>query len=395
MRCCAPWGPGSRGKMDKRKTRIVREKRSQGGHDTAPVSVSRIDLDRIKQRYAGEALPQDDDLLEEYEGQEEYVGGHASRRVADSDRELNIFGEDEENDQRAPREHRGLTLAFLGAMLITALVGLYFLLIVDTIRVGGNNTLEKGEVLTIAGLNPGEHLWFADIGGAKARLLADPMIKDAVISRIYPDTISIVITERRPAAAIVSGCTVSIIEAEGCVIEISARVPEDMVEVYGVSSSGFTAGQDLSEDAHFNAAALLDILTSLSDKDILGIIDYIDMSQPLRIEMTTVYGIHVTVGQAENIAEKLAPLPAVMAKVLEMGYQGGTIDLAVLGDPVYAPPVSEGEPAESPEPADGQDPNQGQAPGLTPAPQTSPAPQTAASPQPAAGGNTGQNGFSG
>ena len=231
--------------MAKRKTRIVRESRNKGGQDTAPVSVSHIDLEQVKARYAGKALPEDDEYFEEYDGENEHAEeGQAHHRVADSDRELNIFGEEEYDEE--PRENRGLTLAFFAALLVTALVGLYFLLIVDTIKVGGNNTLEKGEVLTIAGLNPGEHLWFADIGGARARLLKDPMIKDATVKRIYPDTISIVITERKAAAAIVSGGTVAVIDADGCVMEISAQVPENMVEIYGVSSAGFTAGQDLS-----------------------------------------------------------------------------------------------------------------------------------------------------
>ncbi len=380
--------------MAKRKTRIVRESRNKGGQDTAPVSVSHIDLDRVKARYAGKALPQDDEYFEEYDG-DYNEDGHVSRRVADSDRELNIFGEQDEYDEDMPGERRGLMLAFLGAMLITALVGLYLLLIVDTIKVGGNNTLEKGEVLTIAGLNPGEHLWFADIGGARARLLADPMIKEAAVKRIYPDTISIIITERRPAAAILSGGTVAVIDADGCVIEIASNVPEDMVEVYGVSSSGFTAGQDLSEDSRFNADALLEMLTVLSDQNILGIIDYIDMSQPLRIEMSTVYGIHVNVGQAENIREKLINLPVVISKVMEMGYQGGTIDLAVLGDPVYTPQAAEPEPEETAVPENPEDTGGGQAPENTALPEAAPMPQPAATPQPVAGGNTGQNGFSG
>ncbi len=384
--------------MAKRKTRIVRESRNKGGQDTAPVSVSHIDLDRVKARYAGKAIPEDDEFFEEYDGSAEYTeDGQAHSRVSDSERELNIFGEDE-YDEEPHREHRGLTLAFFGALLITALVGLYFLLIVDTIKVGGNNTLEKGEVLTIAGLNPGEHLWFADIGGAKARLLKDPMIKDATVKRIYPDTISIVITERQAAAAIVSGGTVAVIDAEGCVMEISAQVPQNMVEVYGVSSAGFTAGQDLGKDSLFNAEALLDILTALTNYDILGIIDYIDMSQPLRIEMSTVYGIHVNVGQAENISEKFSNLSAVIAKVLELGYQGGTIDLAVLGDPVYAPPIPEAQPEDTIEPADPEntgDVPQEQLPENTAAPQTSTSSEPTATPQPAAGGNTGQNGFSG
>ncbi len=380
--------------MDRRKTRIVREKRNGGGRDAAPASVSHIDLERIKERYGGRGLTEEE-LPEEYEDEEYPEDGRARSRVADSSRELNIFGEDApELEERAPRGRKWLMLGFLGALLITAIVGLYLLLMVDSIKVSGNETLEKGQVLTIAGLNPGEHLWLADVGGARARLLAHPMIKDAAVKRIYPDTISITITERKAAAAILSGGTAAIIDADGYVMEIASQVPEGMVEVYGVSSSGFTAGQNLAGDTGFTSGALLEILATLSDKGILDIIDYIDMSQPLRIEMNTVYGVHVNLGQADNVGEKLANLPAVLSKVMEMGYEGGTIDLAVLGDPVYAPPAAEAAPEETPQPeADPDTAQPSPEPGASPQPSASPAP--AASPQPAAGGNAGQSGFSG
>lgn len=377
--------------MDKRKTRIVREKQDKGGQRTAPVAVSHIDLERIKARYAGRTVG--DEPFDEYD-EEELTDEQAARRVADSDRELNIFGEDDTNES-APRERRGLVLAFLATLLVTAIAGLYFLLIVDTIRVSGNDTLEKGEVLTIAGLNPGEHLWLADVGGAKARLLANPMIKEAVIKRIYPNTISIEITERRAAAAILSGGTAAIIDADGFVMEIVSQVPEGMLEVYGVSSSGFTAGQDLSQDNGFSSGVLLEILAILSEQGILDIIDYIDMSQPLRIEMNTVYGIHVNVGQTDELREKLSNLPAVLNKVMGMGYEGGAIDLAVLGDPVYAPPSEETEPEETPMPeTEGNDKAQ-VAPDAGTSPQPSAEPTPGATPGSVAGGNTGKDGFSG
>ena len=62
------------------------------------------------------------------------------------------------------------------------------------------------------------------------------------------------------------------------------------------------------------------------------------MSQPLKIGMTTTYGYTVNIGQPENLTGKLENLPPVLSKVLSMGLEGGTIDLGVLGDPVYSPP---------------------------------------------------------
>ena len=56
------------------------------------------------------------------------------------------------------------------------------------------------------------------------------------------------------------------------------------------------------------------------------------------MESTATYGYTVNIGQPENLTGKLENLPPVLSKVLSMGLEGGTIDLGVLGDPVYSPP---------------------------------------------------------
>ena len=97
-------------------------------------------------------------------------------------------------------------------------------------------------------------------------------------------------------------------------------------------------GQKIGDYAEFNSETLLEIIAVLSNQGMLDIIESIDMSQPLKIGMTTTYGYTVNIGQPENLTGKLENLPPVLSKVLSMGLEGGTIDLGVLGDPVYSPP---------------------------------------------------------
>ena len=56
----------------------------------------------------------------------------------------------------------------------------------------------------------------------------------------------------------------------------------------------------------------------------------------VNLESKDGYTIHL--GQTEDLLDKLANLPAIIQRLEEMGLQGGTIDLAVQGDPVYSPP---------------------------------------------------------
>ena len=92
----------------------------------------------------------------------------------------------------------------------------------------------------------------------------------------------------------------------------------------------------------------------LSNQGMLDIIESIDMSQPLKIGMTTTYGYTVNIGQPENLTGKLENLPPVLSKVLSMGLEGGTIDLGVLGDPVYSPPEVYQPETEGQEDGDGE-----------------------------------------
>ena len=285
---------------NKGKTRVVKNEGRRAGKKPPRSHVSYVDIEQVKQRYGG-------------------------RSTREPRKELHVFGEEEPQNVKK-KEHRGVYLLLLGLVLAGIAIGFYFALIIDRIEVVGNEKLERGEVLTISGLNIGEHMLFANLGEARSRLLSSPYIRSAYIKRAYPDKLIITIEERKPVAAI-----------------------------YGVSSGGYAVGQKIGDYAEFNSETLLEIITVLSNQGMLDIIESIDMSQPLKIGMTTTYGYTVNIGQPENLTGKLENLPPVLSKVLSMGLEGGTIDLGVLGDPVYSPPEVYQPETEGQEGGDGED----------------------------------------
>ena len=232
-------------------------------------------------------------------------------------------------------------------------------------------------MLTISGLNIGEHMLFANLGEARSRLLSSPYIRSAYIKRAYPDKLIITIEERKPVAAIVGVGSYALIDLEGSVMEIAQTNDKGLVAVYGVSSGGYAVGQKIGDYAEFNSETLLEIIAVLSNQGMLDIIESIDMSQPLKIGMTTTYGYTVNIGQPENLTGKLENLPPVLSKVLSMGLEGGTIDLGVLGDPVYSPPEVYQPETEGQEGGDGEggeaEPDKAEE-GGTEQPEPSPAP---------------------
>lgn len=259
-------------------------------------------------------------------------------------------------------------LVLMGCILAT----LYYWLLIQRIEVEGNTTIPRADVLSQAGINVGEHILLVNTGEARARLLENSLIQDATIQRVYPDKLRIIIQERQPIAAIAGGGSYAIIDAEGYVISIE-KSPGDLLEVFGMGSTGFQVNQRLGETGDFYSNILISVIEALNQAGIAEDMQSLDMTQPLSVNLESKDGYTIHLGQTEDLLDKLANLPAIIQRLEEMGLQGGTIDLAVQGDPVYSPPETaapETDDTQAPQQDDGEGE---EAPQQTPAPQESPA----------------------
>ncbi len=431
------------------KTRIERKKERELGAPSEPPRPA-IDLKQIKARYSARPLPgaeapegeeegirfvdaealSPEELEQELEAQaeadiegeetgfsEEALSlfedeadrpGHKRKKKSKKKKKRSARAEEEDGldfvdlskPRPAPRPiERGVLEKAVIFSAVVLMVGilliLYYWLLIGRIEVKGNETLERADVLTTAGINVGEHILLVNTGEAQRKLLENPRIKSAKVSRVYPDQLVITLVERQPLAAIAGGGSYAIIDGEGYVLSISPDT-QGLPEVYGMGSSGFQLGERLGDSEDFNSTILLSMIAALEKAGVLSNMAGLDITQPLSVSLTTLDGYTIHVGQTDNLDEKLQNLALVLAKVKALGYAGGVIDLAVQGDPVYTPPAA--EPATTGDPDDGQpgdDPDSGGAddPGASPAPSPSPAASPAQMPGQLPAGN-GDN-FSG
>src|SRR5208282_4588528 len=77
----------------------------------------------------------------------------------------------------------------------------------------------REEILTIAGVTGRASLLFLDADAARVRLLANPWIADASVLKLYPDRLQITVTERAAFALWQKDRQVSVISADGTVLE--------------------------------------------------------------------------------------------------------------------------------------------------------------------------------
>ncbi len=83
----------------------------------------------------------------------------------------------------------------------------------------GQKHLNREEILARAGVTGTSSLLFLDVADARTRLMADPRIADATLLKLYPDRLQITITERKPYALWQVNGRVSVIAADGSVLE--------------------------------------------------------------------------------------------------------------------------------------------------------------------------------
>jgi len=90
---------------------------------------------------------------------------------------------------------------------------------IAAISLTGSKEVSREEILTTAGVTGRASLLFLDADAARRRLLANPWIADAAVLKLYPDRLQITITERQAFALWQKDRRVSVIAADGTVLE--------------------------------------------------------------------------------------------------------------------------------------------------------------------------------
>ena len=90
---------------------------------------------------------------------------------------------------------------------------------VTVVTVSGTTHMSEPRILAIAGIDASRSLPFFDVAEAKARLEADPLIKQASVRKLYPNQVVIDIVERTPYAVWQKDGDVSAIAADGAPID--------------------------------------------------------------------------------------------------------------------------------------------------------------------------------
>jgi cell division protein FtsQ len=201
------------------------------------------------------------------------------------------------------RRLRPVLYVVLVLLLLGTAVWLVFFSSVVTVRgvsVSGNQTLSAERIEKVARAPIGRPLARVDLAAIQARVESLSAVKSVSVSRSWPHTVSIDVTERTPVAVVDRGAGLQAFDDDGVLFGSYAQRPDDLPLVHTAA--------DVKAEALAVAAR---VVTSLRP-DIAAKVDSVDVESVDRISLHLAGGRTVMWGSAEESAEKAAVLAVLL-----------------------------------------------------------------------------------
>jgi len=229
-------------------------------------------------------------------------------------------------------------LAFVLALLAAVGVALYYGFLLSDIVVMGNDKYSADYIVELSGLKLGTHMLFCDLDQAEANISEDPNIQVESVTYIFPARVRIIVSERKAVAGIVGLDNNVIIDKNGYVLDMSGGTDlSGLIQVTGVSMTGFQLGQRLGEDNDFATATLVQLISVLEQYSLTGSIKSIDLTTPLAITMIASNGLKIHVGQTTDLDTKMSVLARLLPEFVSKNVTTGVLYLSAKGGTVYSP----------------------------------------------------------
>lgn len=221
------------------------------------------------------------------------------------------------------RRLRPFLIGALAVVLVVTLTWLVFfssVLTVRGVRVTGNATVGAARIERAAQVPLDRQLVRVDLAAIQARVESIPAIASAQVSRSWPHTIKIAVTERVPIAVVDRGTGLQAVDVNGVLFGSYAHAPADLPVV--------------RTEPDIKAAALAEaaqVVTSLR-RDIAAKVEHVDVASVDSIDLRLAGGLTVLWGSADDSADKAEVLAALLAHVTKKD-PVSVIDVRVPGRP--------------------------------------------------------------
>ncbi len=135
---------------------------------------------------------------------------------------------------------------------------------IKAVTIAGERELKEQDILAIAGIGPRNSLLFLDVAKIRERLKQLPLVKEAAVTKLYPDRLLIEIEERQPFALWQCDGQVQIVAADG--VPLAAMRDQRFIHLPLVVGAG--ANEKLGQ-----YLALLETAGDLRERIVAGVLN--------------------------------------------------------------------------------------------------------------------------
>ena len=215
-------------------------------------------------------------------------------------------------------------LGVLGALALLAYAAsISPFLAVNTVTVRGARHTKVAQLLKAAGVAKGDALFWLSTDDAVKGLRAVPYVRRAQVTKEWPDTVHLTVTERTPAAWAEGSTGKVLVDGDGRVLEVVDAPPPGLPQLLGLTAVPAPGGT-VVPDGPARAAGALPPLAAGGTRSVTGA----DGS----LTMQLANGAEVRLGDATQLRAKIAAAVAVLGAMGDQPVH--YVDVSVPTNPV-------------------------------------------------------------
>ncbi|RJP29391.1 MAG: FtsQ-type POTRA domain-containing protein [Actinobacteria bacterium] len=154
--------------------------------------------------------------------------------------------------KKEKRISRHVRILILGGLLLVSLAALLWVytatgtLNVAKVEVRGNEVLDADYLRSLSGITRDTHLLKMDVKAVESAILSEPYVAGVDVSRQYPNTVVLQITERKPSAFIIQNGKFNLVDQEGMILESADAMPPGLIEIRDLDTQLLFPGMEVS-----------------------------------------------------------------------------------------------------------------------------------------------------
>lgn len=239
--------------------------------------------------------------------------------------------------------------------------------VVRDIQVVGAGPVPEGDVRRLSGIRMGTRLASVNAGQVHLDVESDGRVAFVGLEKRLPNRVVLTVRPRSlDALVLLAGAgRVLVLDSDGYVAQVTERLPDAVIPyVTGLRTQSYMLGRQL-DTADGRCASMKAVVEALKANGATAYASELNVTDSADLRIITRKGTTVLLGDAGDMARKIAWMAGALADLEARGENGGTLDVSSGTKADYRPPES----GESQAPAQADEPQVAEA---TPQPTVEP-----------------------